>query len=156
MKTMLFIIFGLVLGTFLLAGFWGCQRAAAHDNEDGGFPQHKVDRIKEELTKKLELTDIQVAELDRIIENLKTRHAELHATCPELRNAFFDELRKDQLSAEEIRQLFESRRPAFEEMLTVISEGIADFHAVLTPEQREKLVAELEAHKNHCRFRRHW
>lgn len=156
MKTVIFITFGLVLGIFFLSGFWGCQRAAANGGENGAFPRHKVDWVKKELTDKLELTDIQVAELDRIIETVKARHADLHAAYPDFRTEFFDELRKDQLTAEEIRQLFKSRRPAFEEMMTAISEGIADFHAVLTPEQREKLVAEMEAHKGHCRFRRHW
>lgn len=156
MKTVIFITVGLVLGIFLLSGFWGCQRASAHGDENGAFPRHKVDWVKKELTGKLELTDIQVAELDRIIETVKAKHADLHAAYPDLRSALFDELRKDQLTAEEVRQLFESRRPALEEMLTVISEGIADFHAVLSPEQREKLVAEMESHNERCRFRRHW
>lgn len=156
MKTVFFITFGLVLGAFLLAGFWGCQRAAAHGDGNDAFSRHKVDWVKKELTDKLELTETQEAELDRIIETVKAEHADLHAAYPDFRSAFFDELRKDQLTAGEIRELFESRRPAFEEMMTVILEGIADFHAVLTPEQREKLVAEMEAHKDRCRFRRHW
>ena len=156
MKTVLFVAAGLLLCAFLAAGFLGCQRASARDFETGDFPQRKADWIKKEMIEKLELTQDQVAEMDRIIDTMKAKHAEVHAMRQEIRNDFFNELRSDQVSAEDIRQLFESHRPAFEEMLTVISEGIADFHAVLTPEQREKLVAELEAHKDRCRWRRHW
>ena len=86
---------------------------------------------------------------------MKAKHAQMHANHEDMRTVLFNELRKDQLTADDIKQVFESRRPAFEEMLTVISEGIADFHAVLTPEQREKLVADLEAHKGGC-WRKHW
>lgn len=154
MKTMLFVVFGLVLCAFLLVGFLACQRASAYNCKNGVFPQHKADWIKKELTEKLKLTDTQVAEIDRIIETVKAKHAEMHTMPQDLRSDFFNELRKDQLSAEEIRQLFEYRRPAFEQMLTVISEAIADFHAVLTPEQREKLIVELEAHQKHCPWRR--
>jgi protein CpxP len=155
MKTMLFVVFGLVLCAFLLVGFLACQRATAHNCKNGVFAQHKADWIKKELTQKLELTDTQVAEIDRIIETVKAKHAQMHTMPQDLRNDFFNELRKDQLSAEQVRQLFEHRRPAFEQMLTVISEAIADFHAVLTPEQREKFIAELKAHHKRCPWRKH-
>ena len=156
MKTVLFIILGLVFCAFLAAGFFGCQRARSHSFTGEAYAEKKVDAIKKELTRKLELSETQAAQVDRILATMKNKRDEIRGMHQEMRAAFLDELRKDQVSPGQIKQLIESRRPVFDEMITMLSQGISDFHGILTPEQREKLIAEIESHEGHCRFGRHW
>ncbi len=151
MKTLIWVSVGLLASLFLVVGFMACDGSrTACFRGHGGTPEEKVAWVNQWVTKKLDLNATQQAELTRMLTEMADKHAALHAMRSDFRQDFLDELRKEQLRPEELKQLVESRRPAFEEMLDLAARNLAAFHAMLTPEQREKLVAGLEAHRERC------
>lgn len=124
------------------------------DSSDAGARERRINYVKEQITEKLTLNETQKVELDRIVDNLKNKHAELRSHRPEVKSQFIEAMQKEHLTAEDIRTIIESRRPEFEELLTMVAQQLADFHNMLTPDQRSKLLEELESHQGRCPFGR--
>jgi protein CpxP len=157
MKTVI-VSFVIMLGfIWLLFGFTGCQRSASAGPfgcGDGNVSaEQKVDFLKKRLISEFNLSASQAAELDDITADMAERHAEMRSGAHAFKAELIALMGQDQVSAADITNLLETRRPAMEDMMTLLAEKIADFHAILTPEQRAKLVAKMEApHERRCRF----
>lgn len=118
-------------------------------------PEEKIDYLKYKMADKLELNEMQKTTLDRIAEELLAEHSQWSGDRETFKASFMETLAKESVSPEEIEALFETRRPAFKEMLDLVAGHIAEFHSVLTPEQRTILIAEMESHQGgRCRFMR--
>lgn len=138
---------GLAFATNQYHGTW-CDATAC----DSSAREHRINYVKDQLTEKLALNETQKVELDRIVDGLKEKHAELKSHHPEVKTQFIEAMQKEHLTAEDIHNIIESRRPEFEELLMMVSHQIADFHNMLTPDQRTKLIEELESHQGRCPF----
>jgi hypothetical protein len=159
MKVTIFVSIGLLTAALLLFGIVGCQRARTgplgfHDN---GYksPQERAAYVKKWVSKKLDLTKDQQVELDRIFLTMAEKHEKIRLLRADLKKGLLDELRKEQVRPDALKALLDAKRPAFEEMIDLAAENLAAFHAMLTLEQREKLVAELESHSRYhgrCRL----
>ena len=69
----------------------------------------------------------------------------------------FVKFSKDEISKESLDQIIAQNRVRMDELISVLTDGIIEFHQMLTPEQRDKLVAEIEKHKEGgCWYRRRW
>ena len=118
-------------------------------------PEEKIAFLKGRITEKLELNEMQKTTLDRIGDEMLAEHAQWSDTRGAFKTSFMETLAQDSVSPEEIKALFETKRPVFEEMMELAAGHIAEFHSVLTPEQRTTLIAEMEAHQGgRCRFMR--
>jgi Spy/CpxP family protein refolding chaperone len=155
MKTIIWSVMG-VMAAVLLFGFIACDRAGNGPpcfGRGAGTQEEKVAHVKQWVSKRLDLNPEQQAELDRMLTAMADRHAALRGTHAGFKQDFLDELRKDKVQPEDLKQLIEVRRPAFEEMLDLAAKNLAAFHAMLTPEQREKLIADLQTHHGRCPWR---
>ena len=70
------------------------------------------------------------------------------------------ELRKETIDKENLDALYSDTKSRIDEMYDLFSARFIEFHQILTPKQWEKLVAELEKHKDRhsgfhrrCKFR---
>ena len=63
-------------------------------------------------------------------------------------------IRSASLSSIELQQFYQSKREKVDRLAEKVIAHMVDFHDILTPEQREKLAANLEQHreKGRCRF----
>jgi len=157
MKKSILTIIGITIVALTGTAFTACHhRGAWYD--DGGPDyaerERRISYVKARIADRLELTDTQKSEMDRMIDDLKAKHDEIRSRRTEFKAQFIDALRQDHLEAAEITRLIDSRRPAFEDLLAMAAEQIAEFHNMLTPEQRAKLIAELESHAERCPFGR--
>jgi len=151
MKTVIWVSVGLLATAFLLAGFMACDRGRVGCFRSQNWtPEEKLAHVKSWATKELTLNEAQQVELERMLTAMAEKRAAMRGMHADFRKAFVDEMRKEQLRPEDLKQLVDARRPAFEEMLDVAAENLAAFHAMLTPEQREKLIAKLESHHGRC------
>jgi hypothetical protein len=101
----------------------------------------------------LELTDAQKVTLNRIGKEIIAEHAQLEATHETFKTSFTETLKKESVTPDELKELFETKKPVIDDMMQMAADHIAEFHAVLTPEQRATLVAEIESHqRGRCRF----
>jgi Spy/CpxP family protein refolding chaperone len=118
-------------------------------------PEEKIAYLKSKIAEKLELNEMQKTTLDRIAEEMLDEHAQWSGTREAFKTSFMETLAKESVSSEEIKALFETKRPVLEEMMELAAVHIAEFHSVLTPEQRTTLIAEMESHQGgRCRFMR--
>jgi Spy/CpxP family protein refolding chaperone len=119
--------------------------------------EKKLDMVKYMISSELDLTDDQQAELDRILDDLGSRHDTIRSQHQNFKTGLIDTLAREEASAEDIKKQFEAHKPAMESMVDALTENLAQFHTMLTPDQRAKLTAALASHAGGgCRFSRHW
>jgi len=157
MKKTILTIIGITIVALTGTAFTACQHRGAWF--DDGWPdkaekERRINYVKARIADHLELTETQKTELDRMIDELRVKHEAIRSRRSEFRTQFMDALRQDHLEAEQITTLIDARRPEFEDLLATVAEQIAEFHNMLTPEQRAKLIADLESHAERCPFGR--
>jgi Spy/CpxP family protein refolding chaperone len=119
---------------------WGRHWAAPSDASDLGAGAFGVRRPLRFLAYKLGLSDEQVAQLARILSDVKTERAQaevdgrrtLSAFADAVAGATFDEQRAGEAAALRVRSA--------ERLRDVVVKALRDIHALLEPEQRERLA----------------
>ena len=157
MKKTILTIFGVMIVALTGMSFTACHhRGTWYDDDpaDHAERERRINYVKARIADRLELTEAQKSELDLMIDDLQAKHDEIESQRSEFRAQFMDVLRQDHLEAEDITRLVDSKRPEFEELLSLVADKIAQFHNLLTPDQRAKLIAELESHAHRCPFGR--
>lgn len=96
------------------------------------------------LTRELELTDTQVETIKQIVAQVKAKAEELHGNKEEKHEKIKELITSDYVSEADILGIMESHTAQHEEMKIFIAKKIAEVHALLTPEQRVKLIKLLE------------
>ena len=150
MKKRIIIISIVVVGVALM----GLAFAAGPGS--GGWhrsPEEKVAYVKEKISEGLALDDAQKATLDRIADEIIAEHQEIRSGRQAFKTELTELISKEDVSADELKTLFDTRKPVIEEVMQMASAHIAEFHSILTPEQRETLVEKIESHQGRrCRF----
>jgi len=121
--------------------FTGC-RAGSH--------QGKVEFMVDYIAETLDLTDPQREQLDGIKEEFMAKAIEMHAQKEAMHTEFMAELRKEDISQENLKGLIAQKRAQMDEMIDLALARLVEFHKTLSTEQREKLVAKIEYfHEKH-------
>ena len=133
--------------------FAGGIVACKHGNHPCGFDEFDLDAAVNRIASKLDLTETQKADLDRmaleIAEKAKTMHADHAARHQELA----DLVRQESIDKATVDQLVTDKIQKATEMAEFVTERLIAFHATLTPEQRETVAARIETHSSRgCRF----
>jgi hypothetical protein len=74
------------------------------------------------------------------------RGKEMRAIRASIRDTLMTELRKSEMNKENLVQVFSENRAKFEDTISMFADRLVEFHQMLQPEQRAKLVAEIEKH----------
>jgi Spy/CpxP family protein refolding chaperone len=114
------------------------------------------DILKYIIATELEFSDDQKADLDRLLADMETQHEVLRSAAFALKTELIGELGKEQVNAEDLKQLFTDRKPILQSMADTMAEKIAAFHAMLTPEQRAMILDHIKSHSHEGRFGRPW
>jgi hypothetical protein len=121
--------------------FTGCR---SHSHQ--GKAEFMIDYIAETL----DLTDEQRGQLDGIKDEFIAKAREMHAQKEVMHAAFMAELRKEDISPENLKDLIDQKRAQMDEMIDLAVLRLVEFHKTLSAEQREKLVAKIEYfHEKH-------
>ena len=116
-------------------------------------PEEKVAYVKSKIVEKLDLDDSQKLALNRIGDEIIAEHQQMKDTHQSFKTGFVDTLKKENVTADDLKTLFDTKKPVIDDMMQLAAEHIAEFHSILTPEQREILIAEIESHEGRrCRF----
>ncbi len=142
---MAMMVLGLVGGMLF---FTGCRRDA------GRHPD--PERIAAKIAERLDLDETQQARLTEIVFALEADLTELHDAEPDPHQMMADMIRSERLDGVALEQLYTTKRETVDQMAEKVIPALVDFHAILTPEQRETLAARIEDHELHrrCRFAR--
>jgi len=128
---MLVILFALVVT--------GCYRT----------PEQRAERFVKHMASELNLDDAQKAKLDKIKDEFLARRPEMKQIREEtvieanalMRSAEIDKAKLDALNARHAAHA--------NELIQFLSSKFTEIHDMLTPEQREKLVAHIEKYMKH-------
>lgn len=116
-------------------------------------PEEKVEFVTSKIAEKLALDDAQRAALDRIADDIVAEHQRISSDRRAFKADFMETFAKDEVSPDELKALFDTKKPVIEEVMQLAAAHIAEFHSILTPEQRATLIAEMESHGGRrCRF----
>jgi len=130
-----FIIF------FLIAGITGVNFAQKMKNmRDGGplfFMMNKV-------TKDLNLTDQQKADIDKIKQEIKAKRESMKKDRGSKMDDFANAFKQDKLDKETLKSLEQKHEADRQEMKDFMMEEMVKFHDILTPEQRNKVVDKMK------------
>jgi len=81
----------------------------------------------------------------------------MHEVRTSIRDAFISEFSKDEISKENLARVFSENKDRIDEMISLFTDRLVEFHQMLRPEQRAKLLAEIEKHRERWeRYHRHW
>ena len=128
--------------------FVGCGRHGYFHR----FHRNVPDMIVKHISKELDLNDAQKTKLKALVAEIQAKHEELRTGKAEQVEQFTNEIRKDTLDLDRINQLIDEKHEAMAEMRPFMIEKLTEFHAMLTPEQRNKLADKMEAfHKEHSK-----
>ena len=136
--------------------FAGCHHRDYYHAPYGGSGHHSAEKhvewLKEEITDRLELDEDQQKKLDDIAQRILMSAKEFQTVRTSSRETFLSEFSKNEISKDNLDQIVAQNRVRMDALISVLTDGIIEFHRMLTPEQRSKLVAEMEKHKE----KGHW
>lgn len=129
-------------------GGWGGGGHGRHGHGHGGGSQDDdfgggafgVRRPLRFLSWKLELEEPQVAELAKILDDLKTERAQAAVDNRRSTSAFADALGKDAFDSSKASEAAELRVKSAERLRDAVVGALGRIHAVLDGEQRERLA----------------
>lgn len=116
----------------------------------GSTPEKKADHIAKKLASKLDLSDEQKLKLDKIKLDLLGRKGDFQAIHGGMKDLLLGQLRAGTVDTSAISQGWDDREAKMKEMRGFLVAEFSEFHAMLTPAQREKLAVHLEKMGRHC------
>ena len=157
MKTIILIGMYIVL-IFGVTILFGCDHPrASHFSGFSGrssAPNEKrIAWMKEKITDRLELDEAQNEALDRFTGDLIEQHAQLHDLREEAKQTLREEFSRDTIDPERVQALIAKSRDNFDDITDFFAGWMVEFHQILTPEQRTKLITVIED-RGRCRFSR--
>ncbi len=144
MNTRSIITVAAILVTFSMIAIGCGNRHCFHRS-----PEKKAQWVVNRIAGKLDMTDSQEKKLEKIkdevlakMEKHKTEHQSMHDEALQL-------VKKEKLTKADLEKLFAQREQRYRELLKpFIIEKMLDFHAILTPEQKNQLAEKMAEHYN--------
>ncbi|MBL9003587.1 MAG: periplasmic heavy metal sensor [Myxococcales bacterium] len=121
------------------SGGWGGGGGDAC-GDSGGGGSFGVRRPLRFLAYKLQLTEAQVGELARILNELKTERAQAEVDDRRAQASFADAVSGPTFDEAAVGQAAEQRRKSAERLQQQVVRALGRIHALLTPEQRASLA----------------
>ena len=142
-----FWILGLVAAAVGALGLAGCGRHGCRHAHD---PAQRAEWITKKITSELDLNDAQKARLELVKEEFLAQHEKRKQEREEAFQTVLAQIRSKQLDTEKLQALIQQRHKHMEEVAPSVLKKIADFHASLSDEQKEKAAKKFE------KFHSHW
>lgn len=139
-----FPVVALAGAAFLLSG---CHRRCGWHHD----PKEKADWIAKKVASELGLDAAQKARLDTIKAAVLARQADFRAVHAGLKDLLIGQIRASAVDTAALSKGLEDREAKIKELRGFLVAEFAEFHAILTPAQREKLAAKLEGMGSRCR-----
>ena len=118
--------------------------------------QARAEWIVERIANRLDLVPEQQQALDRMAREVTVRAEEIRVDREKARQRLLAMVRSDALDRAELDRLVAEKKAGIEAMIPFFLDRAVAFHAMLTPEQREKLAVEMEHHDLRHRCWQRW
>ncbi len=144
------IIWGTAVSLLVIVtGVMACRHHSGR-----GFDKFALEAMNKRIASKLDLDESQQASLEAITAEFKAKMTEIHAGSKERRIQVANLIRQDVIDRVAVDQMIAERRDKILELADLAVDRLIAFHAVLTPEQREKIADHIKSRADKkCRFR---
>ena len=139
-KRMVFI--STLFSVLLVSGLAACK----HGGHFNGFDEFDRQAAVNRVASRLDLSESQKAELQDIVGEIAARAKALHADRQARHRELADLVRQETVSRETVDRMVGEKFDRMKELADLAADRLIAFHTTLTPEQREKLAAHIEAH----------
>jgi len=116
-------------------GYWA--GGGGHDGDGGQFGVRRPLRF---LAWKLDLSETQMAELAKILDELKTERAQAAVDDRRVTAAFADAIAGETFDEAKVKEASATRVKSAERLREAVASALAKIHALLEPEQRQHLA----------------
>jgi Spy/CpxP family protein refolding chaperone len=128
------------------------QRIKVKEQISKGWKSNHLERLESSNTSgivfgmsiALDLDDIQEQEITNLINTLRSESEKFKERHIELREEMYEQMLQDSVDVENVEDLLDVRWSEVQFKLPLLAQGFADFHTILTQEQRVKIVQKLE------------
>jgi hypothetical protein len=107
-------------------------------------PEERAEWVTERISDHLDLNAAQLAKLNAVTEEYLADQKQFKQGHVELIDQLIAEVKSPALNQDTLLNIIETRKAAFESMAPRVIARLADFHASLNDEQKEKIVKKLE------------
>ena len=121
-------------------------RHCSHGTRHGAMMHKFVDFMVSEKLDEIGASDAQKQKVGEIKDRLMARGEALRGERMAAHKEIMEQLSRDQPDAERVHALVKERTEAFARFADDVASGVLEVHAVLTPEQRQKLLAHAREH----------
>ncbi len=147
-KILIIVVVVLVL-LVIVKLFSGCSHRS-HFCKAHSSHEKKANWMMKKIAKELKLNEQQKVELERIKDEIMAKKAEFKVNHQEIKNAVLSQVKSDSIDQAALNGLFGDKELEFKEMRAFLVDKFAEFHSILTPEQRLKLAEKMERfHSKH-------
>jgi hypothetical protein len=112
-------------------------------------PEERAEWVTERISDHLDLNKAQLAKLNAVTEEFLADQKRFKQGHDELIDQLIAEVKSPALNEGTLLNIVETRKAAVDAMAPRIIARLADFHASLNDEQKEKIVKKLEKIKQH-------
>ena len=126
------------IAAFLLAAlvlFAGCRHSS---------PAHRADKMIGHISDELDLTPVQKEMLEQFKEEMLDRRDKMQAERHLQMEVLMTEIKKDTMDKDRLMAMYEASKPKFDDAAAYVVSSMVEFHSTLTPDQRAKLIENLE------------
>lgn len=144
-----FLSLGLAAAAIGAFGLTGCGRHGCRSH--GHDPAERAEWMTKKIASELDLSDAQKAKLDIVKQEILAAREKGKQEREEAFSTILAQIRSKQLDTGKLQALMDRHHKHMGEISPSVLSKIADFHASLTDEQREKAAQKLEKLHNHWR-----
>ena len=128
------------------------QRSKVKERISKGWKFNHLERLESANTSRLvfgmsfalDLDDIQEQEVTNLINTFRSKLVEIKEQHLELREEMYDQMLQGSVNVNELEALLDVRWSEVKSKLPLLAQGFADFHKILTQEQRVKIAQKWE------------
>jgi periplasmic protein CpxP/Spy len=112
-------------------------------------PEQKAEKIAGRIACSLNMTDDQKGKFNGIVKSVVEKMKPYHNDRANMKSEIISIIRSESFDKKRVEALTDKKMKDMQELRPFFIEKIAEVHAMLTPEQKEKLVVMLEKHHRH-------
>ncbi|MBW1641331.1 MAG: Spy/CpxP family protein refolding chaperone [Deltaproteobacteria bacterium] len=108
-------------------------------------PEKRADRIAQKIIKDLDLNEAQQEKLQSTKVEFLTKGLEMRKAHRSTRKELKEQLSSDKIDQAALQKMYTDHKVKMDELVSLFTVRLAEFHSTLSPEQKTKLVAKLDS-----------
>ena len=137
-----------VLGVLVALMGTGCRRHFCHHSR---MTPEKLEKISGIIESKLDFDEAQKAKMKKLVKRISDEMPAFREKRETARDLMLKQFESDAFDKTEVSKTLQGFEKDVPKMRELMVSAAAEFHSILTPEQRKKVVEHMKKHKEKCK-----